>query len=126
VVIHRTDPCIGELVETPAAASWSYREYNVEHGSPECKAWETWFRAHDLPLAQIPFQGWAARDVHRNTVSVKVFSWAPGDEDKPKFGEATVVYLDKDDDGVDSGAKDARYGVFTQHLNVAPLPFPPA
>jgi hypothetical protein len=116
------DPCVAEEVQ--ALPSWSYREYDVKHDSPEYKVWEDWFVAHGLPLAQIPFRGWVARDVARCTISVKVFAWKPGDEDKPEFGDRTVCYPDKDDDGQYSGHKDASYGVYTHQLNAAPLPFP--
>jgi hypothetical protein len=119
-----THHCIGDPVTKTSPPSWSYREYDVQPETPEAAAWEKWFTAHHIPLAQIPYQGWAARDVVRRTVSVKVMAWNPGDESKELFGQRTFTYVDKNDDGDDYGAKDVRYGVYTVQLDSMPLPFP--
>src|SRR5882757_5088512 len=102
--------------------SQSYREFDVQWGTDEYRAWETWFNTHNIPLAQVPYQGWVARDVERRQVSVKVFFWYPDDENNPDFGQTTVSYVDRDDAGHLS--KDSRWAVHTVQLESVPLPFP--
>jgi hypothetical protein len=105
--------------------SCSYREYEVKCGTEEYKAWEEWMKIHGVPLYQVPFKGWAARDVRRNTVSVLLFDWEGDDLDNEE--SRSFVYVDKDDEGNPSGSKDARYRVYTVQLEGKPgkpLPFP--
>jgi hypothetical protein len=112
------------------AGSQSYREFDCTQTpdsvgmSPEARGWFDWFKAHNIPAAQVPWKGWAARDVERRTVSVKVLNWHPGDEDsKDMFGIDSVVYTDRDDDG-HWASRDGWYGVHTVQLDSIPLPFP--
>lgn len=100
-------------------SSQSYREFDVERKTEAEQLWMAWFKAHNIPFAQVPFKGWAARDVRRNTVSVLVFDWDPGDE---LDGEKSVVYVDKDDEG--NRGHNARFAVLTIQLESKPLPFP--
>ena len=104
--------------------SWSYREYDIKYGTAEYKAWEKWMKAHGVPLAQVPFRGWAARDVRRDTVSVLLFDWDPDVELSTEDHARTWAYIDKDDDGNRSASKDARFRVYTVQLDSKPLPFP--
>jgi hypothetical protein len=99
----------------------SYREFDVKHGTEEEQRWITWFKAHNIPFAQVPFKGWAARDVGRRTVSVLVYGWNVGDE--LVEGKSTV-YIDTDDDG--NRGFDSRHAVLTIQLESKPLPFPEA
>jgi hypothetical protein len=101
--------------------SQSYREYDTTYGTDEYRAWEAWFKAHNVPLAQVPFKGWVARDVERRRISMKVFFWYPGDEDNPDFGSTTVSYSDRHDG---HGGRDSRWAVHTVQLESAPMPFP--
>lgn len=114
-----------EPTQTFAQKSWSYREFDVKRGTPEEAVWLEWFHAHQLPAAQIPFQGWAARDIRRNTVSVMVFDWDP-DEEFEKFedGNRTTFHADRHDDGELSESRQPRYAVLTVQLESKPLPFP--
>lgn len=102
--------------------SHSYRTYDVKYRTAGYQAWEDWMTAHSIPLKQVPFSGWAARDIRRNTVSVLLFDWNP-DVDLDK-DDRSVVYPDKTDDGGYSASRDARFRVYTVHLDFKPLPFP--
>jgi hypothetical protein len=105
-------------VETDVAVrSHSYREFDVKPGSDDEKPWIAWFQAHNIPFGRVPYKGWAARDVRRNTVSVLVFDWDPDDQ----LIEARV-YVDRDDDG--NLGNDVRLAVLTVQLESKPLPFP--
>lgn len=110
---------------TYSTTSWSYREYDVQYGTGDYYAWESWMAAHRVPIHQVPLKGWAARDTQRNTVSVLLFDWNPDDEQNPKFGAErgpAFIYVDTDDDG--NRNKNARFRVFTVQLEAKPLPFP--
>ena len=112
------------ICEDPTSGASTYREYDTKYRSPEYLAWEEWFKAHNFPIAQVPLKGWAARDIVRNTESAKVMDWNPGDEDNPKFGEHTLAYVDRTDDGHFNASKDVRFAVYTVQLESEPLPFP--
>lgn len=103
-----------------AVRSHSYREFDVKPGSDDEKPWIAWFQAHNIPFGQVPYKGWAARDVRRNTVSVLIFDWNPDDE--LKEDNRSTVYVDRDDDG--NRTQNARLGVLTVQLESKPLPFP--
>lgn len=108
------------------SGSQSYREFDYTPDpvvNAETQAWMDWFRAHNIPAAQVPWKGWVARDVERRQVSVKVFAWLPEDETKDDFGTISVVRLDRDEDG-HLVSKDVQYAVHTVQLEFVPLPFP--
>lgn len=111
------------VVDTPVPGlSQSYREFDVHHGQPGYKAWETWLKAHNIPHMQVPLKGWAVRDTVRNTVSVLAFWFDPADD--LIAAKSMILYTDKTDDGTPSGSKDVRYAVLTIQMESTPLPFP--
>lgn len=99
--------------------SYSYREFHVTEGSAAEKQWLDWFIAHNIPYAQVPYRGWAARDLKRRTVSVLVFDWNPDDTLDP---EKSTVYVDRD--GAGNRLPCERKAVLTLQLESEPLPFP--
>lgn len=111
--------------DEPDGGSWSYREYDTTWGTPAYHAWEAWMRHHNIPVFQVPYKGWAARDAVRKTVSVLLLDWDPADETHSEFGSGkSFIHHDLTDEGHLNSSKDVRRRVFTVELDFVPLPFP--
>lgn len=108
------------MPDEPPQRSSTYTELGgIRPGHPEYQAWSDWLRECGFPEQQVCHDGWVARDVYRNTVSAKIYSWKP--DDKIPIGArnaSTIARRDGD------GYPDCEYGVHTIQLSQAPPPFP--